>query len=78
MPDNAWIAIVLVIGLVVIVNLGLWFMWRGHGLHDQINTLRRTSKAIRNPWQKEDTSLEELSRRVNALRGEDEEKKNGK
>jgi hypothetical protein len=68
MLENSWLAIVLVIALVVVVNLSLWFMWRGRGLHDQINSLRRTGKTMRQPWQKEDTALKELSERVRELR----------
>lgn len=72
MPGNAWLAILIVVVFVIVVNLTLWFMWRGRGTHDQIQTLRQAAKTLRQPWRREDDSWKELSERVQALRKPDE------
>ncbi len=75
MPENTWLAILLVIGLVVGVNLILWMMWRGgQGLNSQIIIVRQMGKAARKPWQKEDDALKELSERVENLKNSKDNK----
>ena len=41
--------------------------WRGRGIADEIDILRKTAQAARNPWAKEETDLQELARRVEDL-----------
>jgi hypothetical protein len=64
--------IFLIVCLALFIGIGLpaaAFFWvRGKGTVTMIETIRRTAEATRQPWQKQERDLEELSRRVSALR----------
>jgi FtsZ-interacting cell division protein ZipA len=62
------LVICLVVLLVLLVNAGLWAVYRNGSLHRMVNMIRRTGNNTRHPFQKEDTDLEELSRRVKELK----------
>jgi hypothetical protein len=63
--------VLLVLCLVVLIGLGVPAMiyagLRRGGSVGQIELLRRASKNLRHPWQREDSQLAELSKRVEAL-----------
>ncbi len=68
MEADKLVALVLVILLVV--GLNGWFIVyvrRGGSIHE-IELFRRAAKAARNPWQREDTDLQELGRLVDQFR----------
>jgi len=62
------IAPYLLIAIIVLINLALWASLRNRTTHDQIEMLRKASKIMRKPWEKEDRALLELSERVKNLR----------
>ncbi|MEI8131147.1 MAG: hypothetical protein WCG34_01860 [Leptolinea sp.] len=62
------IAPYLLIAIIVLINLALWASLRNRATHDQIEMLRKASKIMRKPWEKEDRALLELSERVKNLR----------
>lgn len=62
------LVICLVILLVLLVNAGLWAAYRKGSMHQIVNIFRSASNTARNPFHKEDTDLEELSRRVDKLK----------
>jgi len=58
------ITMIAVIGFNVIIYLGA----KGDRTIHQVELLKRASKMIRNPWQVEDSMLNELSEAANKLR----------
>ncbi|MEX2162596.1 MAG: hypothetical protein WD751_11895 [Anaerolineales bacterium] len=64
--------VILVICLTALIGLGvpamLYAGLRRRGTIGQIELMRRAGKQARQPWQQEDASLEELSKRVENLR----------
>ena len=64
--------VVLVLCLAALIGLGIPAMLyaglRRRGQIGQIELLRRATSSARQPWQKEDSQLAELSKRVESLR----------
>ncbi|MEX2142957.1 MAG: hypothetical protein WD740_00045 [Anaerolineales bacterium] len=64
--------IILVLCLTALIGLGIPAMLyaglRRGGTVGQIELLRRASRQARQPWQREDSQLAELSQKVEALR----------
>ncbi len=71
-PVKAGIVILITLVVIVIINLAIYFYARRgrHGLPHEIEMLKRAANRVRNPWVKEDTMLEELSRLTEALKGQ--------
>ena len=67
-PSSIIPVICLVVLLVLLVNAGLWAVYRKGSMHKMIHIFRRAGNSTRNPFQKEDADLEELSRRVEELK----------
>lgn len=67
-PEAALVILCLVGLLVLLVNAGLWFVYRRGGPLKTIETFRKAGQAASNPFKKEDQDLEELARRVEALK----------
>jgi hypothetical protein len=77
-PAKAGLVICITLFLVVGVNAAIYVgLARRRGI-GQIEMLRRASDRARRPWEQEEKDLEELSRRVAALRrpGGDEDREN--
>ncbi len=66
--ETVLLALCLVGLLVLLVNAGLWFVYRRGGPLNTIHGIRRTARTIRHPFEKEDADLDELARRVEALK----------
>ena len=62
--------------LVVIFNAAIYVAVKRRKTTGQIELLRKATQGARNPWGDETAKLEELSRRVAALRGDDETEEN--
>lgn len=64
--------------VVVLINVIIYYSASGKRSSQQIDMLRQAARRARNPWEPEDKALEELSRRVAALKkpGEGEPKEN--
>jgi len=64
--------VLLVVGITLIVvilfNVIIYLSARGDRTHSQIEMFKRATKRIRNPWQVEDSMLEELSKRASELK----------
>jgi hypothetical protein len=64
--------LLLIICLTVLIGVGLpavvYYWARRENITAMMNTLNRAAQATRNPWQKEAQDLDELSRRVAALK----------
>ncbi len=70
MDGKVLLVLCLVVALVIGVN-GLLFLSLSRGnLSQQFELLRKAGQRAARPWQGEEKALEELSRRVAALRGE--------
>lgn len=69
--------VLLVICLTALIGLGVPAMLyaglrrRGGGSIGQIEMMRRAGSEARRPWKREDESLEELAKRVEALKPKD-------
>jgi len=66
--DGGWIA-VLVIGAIVLFNLGLIYGLLSGSVQQQIDMLRRAASQARHPWAREDEALDALHQRAERLRG---------
>lgn len=64
---QSWLAPVILILMVVVINVGLIFALRSKNTREQIDLLRKAGQSARNPWQKEDAKLKELSEKVSQL-----------
>ncbi len=67
-PDNAYLFLCLIIGFVVLVNVGLIYSLTSDATREQLNLIKKAAGAARNPWKREDEALNELHDRVAALR----------
>lgn len=71
--DNVWIVVLLVIGIVVLANLAMFAMVRGsRGMN--MDWFKDMRGSFNQPFKKEDDSLDELRKRVEALKQPEEEK----
>jgi hypothetical protein len=72
METSKILALCLVVGLVLMINLLLFAGFRRpsliRGLFGDVELYRRAGQSARNPWEKEDDSLRELSRLVDDLK----------
>ncbi len=66
--ENVLLVICLTIFLVVGLNAAIFVSLRGGGTQNQIELFRRAAQRARQPWKDEDEALEELSKRVAALK----------
>jgi cell division protein FtsB len=66
--DNILLVICLTLFLVVGLNAAIFVSLRGGGTQTQIELFRRAAQRARQPWKDEDEALQELSRRVAALK----------
>jgi len=64
------VVICLAAAIVVAVNGGLILAVRRGGTQRQVELLRRTAKAARNPWAEQDKAMSELRERVEQLKAE--------
>lgn len=67
--DNLLLVLCLTLFLVVGINAAIYASLRGGGTQTQIDLFRRAAQRARQPWKDEDEALQELSRRVAALKG---------
>jgi hypothetical protein len=58
--------------VVVLINVIIYYSAAGKRSSQQIDLLRQAARRARNPWEPEDKALEELSRRVAALKKPDQ------
>ncbi len=78
-PPLGWIALGLLAVFVIVLNLTLIKAFRNKKKTVPKNSsgaFHRLGETIRNPWQKEDDMLSELSRRATELRGKSESPQN--
>lgn len=66
--DNILLVICLTLFLVVGLNAAIYAALRGGGTQTQIELFRRAAQRARQPWKDEDEALQELSKRVAALK----------
>ncbi|MCL4562201.1 MAG: hypothetical protein M1281_16510 [Chloroflexi bacterium] len=66
------LAICLIVPMFLAVNAMLWSLYQRRKNPSRYGAPQRSSFHISQPWQKEDTALEELSKRVADLRNTDE------
>ncbi len=66
--DKVLIVVCLTLFLVVGINAAIYVSLRGGGTQSQIDLFRRAAQRARQPWKDEDEALEELSKRVAALK----------
>jgi hypothetical protein len=65
---RALIIVGLALGLVVVINLGLYLLLTRKNTFFEIDLFRKAAGRARQPWQSEDDALEELSERVKHLK----------
>ncbi len=70
-PQNAWIALIVVVVLVIGVNGVLILLLRSGRDARHIELWRRAAKRARDPWKAEDDALQELSRAVEPFKEKD-------
>lgn len=72
------IRITFIFCLALVIGVGLpaaaYFFTRGENTVTLAESLRRATQTARQPWKKTDDDLDELARRVDALRGDPENK----
>jgi hypothetical protein len=68
LPEGALTAIALVVLIILTLNLGLWAAWRRKDNRQQSDWLRRLSQSVRNPWQKDDQMMQDLSDQLDRLK----------
>lgn len=61
---QSWVAPAIIILVVVVINVGLIYALRSKNTGEQLDLLRKAGQSARNPWQKEDARLKELSEKV--------------
>lgn len=66
--DKILLVICLTLFLVVGLNAAIYASLRGGGTRTQIELFRRAAQRARHPWKDEDEALQELSKRVAALK----------
>lgn len=66
--DNILLVICLTLFLVAGLNAAIYAALRGGGTQTQIELFRRAAQRARRPWKDEDEALQELSKRVAALK----------
>lgn len=66
--DNLLLVLCLTLLLVVGLNAAIYASLRGGGTQTQIDLFRRAAHRARQPWKDEDEALQELSKRVAALK----------
>jgi len=67
MMGDYWIP-VLAVAVIVILNVALWSSLSGKKTTKNSDQWMKISRSIQKPFEKEDTSLKELSERVNRLK----------
>lgn len=70
--DRGWLAVALIGGLVVLLNLGLLYALLSGSAQSQLDMLRRLAQQARHPWRRENEALHELRQRALRLIPEDE------
>lgn len=75
-PLTGWVAMGIIAVLLLVTNLSLLSLLRKKNNSDQSSTsiLSDTMKALKNPWEKEDQPLKELSEQVARLKDFNQEK----
>jgi len=73
--EKATLVISITLILVIIVNAAIYVAVKRRKTTGQIKLLQRAAKKARDPWGDENAKLEELSRRVAELRGDEETEK---
>lgn len=71
MNTDAGLLVVILLIVIIVVSNGLMFLWVRSWTRDDPATrdfLNKTQSALKQPFQKEDKSLEELRNRVNDLK----------
>lgn len=69
-PDNVWIVVLLVIGIVVLSNLVMFAMVRrSRGVN--FDWFKNMRGSVNHPFKSEDDSLDELRKRVGELSGQE-------
>ncbi|MBU1660000.1 MAG: hypothetical protein KKD28_00830 [Chloroflexi bacterium] len=74
--EKATLVISITLLLVVIFNAAIFVAVKRRKTTGQIKLLQRAAKRARDPWGDENAKLEELSRRVAELRGDEETEDN--
>lgn len=67
LPNNAIIAGLCLIALVVVINIGLFYALRSKNTHEQIELIRKASQSARDPWKTENDSIDELAEKISQL-----------
>lgn len=62
--SSGGIVLLIVLGMVIVINLGLLFLHRNRSAHDQADILRRFAQSARQPFKQEDRQLQELAEKV--------------
>ncbi len=62
-----------IIVVVLFFNIGLYFYAQRHKPGGQVELMQKAVRSMRAPFAKDDADMEELSRRVRALQGEDDD-----
>ena len=73
--EKATLVISITLILVIIVNAAIYVAVKRRKTTGQIKLLQRAAKKARDPWGDENAKLEELSRWVAELRGDEETEK---
>jgi len=62
-PPAAWIALILIVLFVILLNYGLWSAWKKRRSQNY-DVILKASRAMRHPFENENQQLVELSRQV--------------
>lgn len=65
--DRGLLIVLLIVGLVILVNIGLLYGMLSGSTRQQFEMLRRAAQRARNPWSEEDDDLKELRGRIARL-----------
>jgi hypothetical protein len=67
------IAPYLLVAFILVINIALWASFKNSETRGQLDMLRKAGRTLRNPFEKEDAALKELSQKVNALKTDRED-----
>ena len=65
--DRGWLTVGVIVGLVLLFNIGLLYAMLSGSTKTQLKMLQRILERGRNPWQREDDDLRELNARSRRL-----------
>ena len=71
--DRALLVICLTVGVVVLINIMIYLSLRRGNEVTTVDLMRKAARRARNPWQDEDSALQELSEIVAGLRPDESE-----